>query len=49
MKAVVMLVISLRVINFKIWSHLGYSGENAIICSPCVAAKASFRVSHEEI
>ena len=33
MKWVVMLVISLRGINFGFWSHLGCSGQNAIIFS----------------
>ena len=28
-----MLVISLRGVNFGFWSHLGCSGQNAIICS----------------
>ena len=28
-----MLVVSLRGVNFGIWSHLGCSGQNAIICS----------------
>ena len=31
MKAVVMLVVSLRGVNFGFWSHLGCSGQNAII------------------
>ena len=29
-------------------SHVGCSGENAIICSPYLAVKVSFRVSREE-
>ena len=33
MKGVRMLVVSLRGINFGFWSHLGCSGQNAIICS----------------
>ena len=33
MKVVEMLVISLRGINFGFWSHLGCSGQNAIIFS----------------
>ena len=28
-----MLVVSLRAVNFGFWSHLGCSGQNAIICS----------------
>ena len=28
-----MLVVSLRGVNFGFWSHLGCSGQNAIICS----------------
>ena len=32
-KGVGMLVVSLRGINFGIWSHLGCSGQNAIIFS----------------
>ena len=28
-----MLVVSLRDVNFGFWSHLGCSGQNAIICS----------------
>ena len=34
MKGVGMLVVSLRGINFGFWSHLGGSGQNAIIFSP---------------
>ena len=37
-----MLVVSLRRINFRFWSHLGCSG---II----LAVKVSFWVAHEEI
>ena len=33
MKAVVMLVALLRGVNFGFWSHLGCSGQNAIIFS----------------
>ena len=33
MKVVGMLVVSLRVVNFGFWSHLGCSGQNAIIFS----------------
>ena len=33
MKAVVMPVVSLRGVNFGFWSHLGYSGQSAIIFS----------------
>ena len=33
MKGVGMLVVSLRGINFGFWSHLGCSGQNAIIFS----------------
>ena len=33
MKVVVMLVVSLRGVNFGFWSHLGCSGQNAIIFS----------------
>ena len=32
-KGVGMLVVSLRVVNFGFWSHLGCSGQNAIIFS----------------
>ena len=34
MKGAAMLVVSLRDVNFGSWSHLGCSGENAIIFSP---------------
>ena len=34
MKGVGMLVVSLRGVNFEFWSHLGCSGQNAIIFSP---------------
>ena len=33
MKGVGMLVVSLRDVNFGFWSHLGCSGQNAIIFS----------------
>ena len=33
MKVVGLLVVSLRVVNFGFWSHLGRSGKNAIIFS----------------
>ena len=33
MKVVRMLVVSLRAVNFGFWSHLGCSGQNAIIFS----------------
>ena len=33
MKRVGMLVVSLRGVNFRFWSHLGCSGQNAIIFS----------------
>ena len=33
MKGVGMLLVSLRGVNFGFWSHLGCSGQNAIICS----------------
>ena len=49
MKGVGMLFVSLGGVNFGCWSHLGCSGENAIICTPYVAVKVSFRVSREEI
>ena len=32
-KGVGMLVVSLRGVNFRFWSHLGCSGQNAIIFS----------------
>ena len=44
-----MLFVLLGGVNFGFWSHLGCSGENAIICSPYVAVKVWFRVSREEI
>ena len=42
-----MLVVSLRGVNFGFWSHLGSSGQNAIIFSRKL--KISFRVAREEI
>ena len=33
MKGMGMLVVSLRGVNFGVWSHLGCSGQNAIILS----------------
>ena len=33
MKVAGMLVVSLRGVNFGLWSHLGCSGQNAIILS----------------
>ena len=33
MKGALMLVVSLRGVNFGFWSHLGCSGQNAIIFS----------------
>ena len=33
MKVIRMLVVSLRGVNFEFWSHLGCSGQNAIIFS----------------
>lgn len=48
MKGVGMLVVSLRGVNFRFWSHLGCSGENAIMCGSYVAMSVLFRVSHKE-
>ena len=45
-KVVGMLVVSLRAVNFRFWSHLGCSGQNAIIY---LVAKVSFRVAREKI
>ena len=45
-KVVGMLVVSLRAVNFGFWSHLGCSGQNAIIY---LAAKVSFGVAREKI
>ena len=47
MKVAVMLVVSLRGVNFEFWSHLGCSRQNAIIFN--LAVKVSFRVAREEI
>ena len=44
MKGVGMLVVSLRGVKFRFWSHLGCSGQNTIIFSLKV-----FRVALEEI
>ena len=33
MKGAGMLVVSLRDVNFRFWSHLGCSGQNAIVVS----------------
>ena len=41
MKGVRMLVVSLRGVNFGCWSHLGSSGQNAIIFN----VKVSLRVA----
>ena len=40
-----MLVVSPRGVNFRFWSHLGCSGQNAIT----LAIKVLARVAHEEI
>ena len=45
MNGVGMLVVSLRGVNFGLWSQLGCSGQNAIIY---LAVKVSFRVSREK-
>ena len=45
MKVVGMLVVSLRGVNFGFWSHLGCSGQNAIIFS----RKVSFTLAREKI
>ena len=47
MKGVGMLVVSLRGVNFGFWSHLGCSGQDAIIFSP--EEKVSFRVACEKV
>ena len=44
MKVVGLLVVSLRVVNFGFWSHLGCSAHNAIIFS-----REGFRVAREKI
>ena len=41
--------VSLRDKNFRFWSSLGCSGQNAVICSPYVFVQASFRVACEQI
>ena len=46
MKGAGMLVVSLRGVNLRFWSHLGCSGQNSIICSPYVAVKVSFRIKN---
>ena len=45
MKGVGMLIVSLRGLNFEFWSHLGCSGQNAII----LTVKVLFRVARERI
>ena len=45
MKGVGMLVVSLRVVNFGFWAHLGCAGKTP----PYLALKASFRVACEKI
>ena len=45
MKVVGILVVSLRGVNFGFWSHLGCSGQNAIIFS----REVSFRLAREKI
>ena len=45
MKVVGILVVSLRDVNFGFWSHLGCSGQNAIIFS----REVSFRLAREKI
>ena len=47
MKGVGMLVVSLRGVNFGFWSHLGCSGQNAIIFS--LDMKVSCRDARERI
>ena len=44
-KGVGMLVVSLRVVNFGFWSHLGCSGQTPLY----LAINVSFRVACEEI
>ena len=39
------LIVLLRGVNFRFWSHLGCSGETAIICSPYVAVKEKNDIS----
>ena len=43
-----MVVVSLRGVILGFWSHLGCSGQNAIICSPYVAVSLSFRVAKKK-
>ena len=38
-----------KYINFGFWPHVGCSRENAIVCTPYLAMKVSYRVSREEI
>ena len=45
MKVVGMLVVSLRGVNIGFWSHLGCSGQNAIVFS----REVSFRLASEKI
>ena len=45
MKGVGTLVISLRGVNFRFWSHLGFFGKTPLY----LAVKVSFRVAREEI
>ena len=45
MKGAGMLVVSLRGVNFRFWSHLGCSGQNTIIFS----RKGLFRVALKKI
>ena len=45
MKGAGMLIISLRGVNFRFWSHLGFSGQKTIY----LAVKISFRVAREKI
>ena len=44
MKGAGMLVVSLRVVNFRFWSRLGCSGQNTIVY---LTVKVSFRVALE--
>ena len=41
----VMLIVSLRSVNFVFWSHLYVMEKTSL----CLALKAPFRVAHEEI
>ena len=47
MKGVGMLIVSLRGVNPGFWSHLGCSGQNAIMIL-YLAIKVSFRVARKE-